>query len=548
MLYRNLFFRISFSLSLLFSPLFITAADGITGWILKQSVQVIATTLGFGGAIAGSRVFDQQAPYRMTHSAQLNTIKVQPTIVNTAVQGGAGTAAPKGNSLSPSDAQILQQWKQIASGYSDEEIDKSIKSSESIVNTAKSNRGYYKQGTKARKELEDHISLYEANIGHLNEEKRSRKELSDQKVRIVKQATTTAATAVVLTTKTAPTTTTQTATMTAVPGTNLWKLSEDRSKVNETTAEDKETAPEKDPKKGPNGKDIAGAAAVHKAKEEVIHRTEKPTKQRTFVDPAKATTPPHQSGVEVQYPTNPGQHDHSWSMRAGHIGKDTPKARQVVNETVKAEHYIGEDNNGNHVYYRVNPEDGKQVWIEIRANGIAKNFGANETHWPVGENGFPKCPDKAKNDNGVLYSIGAAALVGSTTQASPERTQEYREAQRAFVDDYIKKHPMPLPPTLGKMPEAPAESAPLTPKTPEVTLKEAPGSNMWHIRWTYTPSAPSSSADEEPAIWSGRSGGGKSRGRSRHKEVPGETVWHKSAKVSGNGVPGINLWSSKDSK
>ena len=535
------------SLSFLISP-FLKAADGgLTGWIVKQSVQVIATTLGFGGAIVGSKAFDQQSPYRMTHSAQVNTIKAQPTIVDTATQGGAGTAVSKNSSaLSPSDAQVLQQWKQLASGFSDEEIDKSIKSSESIVNTAKSNRGYYKQGTQARKELEDHINFYETNVAHLKAEKQSRKELTQQKERISKQVTTTAATAAVLTTKTAPVGPTQTATMTPVPGTNLWKLSKDGSKGNETTAENKETVPEKDPNKGPNGKDIAGAAAVHKAKEEVIRRTEKPTKQKTFVDPAKATIPPHQSGVEVQYPTNPGQHDHSWSMRAGHIGKDTPKARQTVNETVKAEHYIGEDNNGNHVYYRINPEDGKQIWIEIRANGIAKNFGANETHWPIGEHGFPKCPDQAKNDNGVLYSIGTAALVGSTTQASPERTQEYREAQKAFVDDYIKKHPMPLPPTLGKMPEAPTESAPLTPKTPEVTLKEAPGSNMWHIRGTYTPSAPSSSADEEPAIWSGRSGGGRSR--SRHKEVPGETIWHKNAKVSGNGVPGTNLWSSKDSK
>jgi len=80
------------------------------------------------------------------------------------------------------------------------------------------------------------------------------------------------------------------------------------------------------------------------------------------------------SGHSARFPVNPGQINHIFSQRAGHI-IDTPANRQLLQNAVNGRNFLGVDRFGNRVYTQI-LESGSQVWVYVQ-NGIIQNGGVN---------------------------------------------------------------------------------------------------------------------------------------------------------------------------
>lgn len=254
---------------------------------------------------------------------------------------------------------------------------------------------------------------------------------------------------------------------------------------------------DKDPQKGPNPLETtAGVYGAKKVKEHVQGHGESHTnpkteksladhknhEQKIYDDAQKRLKaerkaeraklnndrqPFHEKGIEAKFPDNPGQKDHMFADRPGHIKERTPNSEKVVLDTVEAGNFKRIDDFGNSLYARTHP-DGNQIWVEVRPNGTIKNCGANEANFHCSLNpttgrwekpsGFPE------TGPGIAYVVGAGflggAMAGSEAKAS-EPASNFKLSNATLeklgikteVVDRIKNDPNPL-----QLPSAPKES------------------------------------------------------------------------------------------
>lgn len=410
--HREWFFRLSYlSLSLLINFLPARGADipgGIASWVIRQSVQVIAGVMGVktsdyllkGNGLSSHADAHYKIDTMIQETKHANNAQSAKVDIDSTHQGGKGTTAKaKQQSGTQYEQYVLDEWHKQEVQYSDKQIDDQIKQNEEIINNAKADRVYYKQGTKARAEVEDHINFYEQNLAQLKEIKESR-----HKEQLSKQVTTLGATTAVLTNKTAGT-----------------------------------SAPQ----------------ALEKATEEPSNKNdEKKDKKQQL--PAPKDPPPHKSGQELEFyeKDNPGKYGHQWRDEGGHFKEDTPTARELIRRTVKEGNYRGVKN-GKYQYDWIDPKTGEQIWVETIGTKI-HNHGINLKPWEVNKaTGFIEAPDGYQRaPTGVIRCEATGAIIWPLVPALMDKLEreaekpnplpdtEVRKLADAAINNYLKENPI----------------------------------------------------------------------------------------------------------
>jgi hypothetical protein len=195
---------------------------------------------------------------------------------------------------------------------------------------------------------------------------------------------------------------------------------------------------------------------------------------------------PRTTGVDFRFPENPGQRDHGWRFDGGHIEKGTPKAREVIINTIKNGKYHGQDDTGNHQYSMIQP-DGNQTFAKVRDNGMIQNQGGCPPgkHWIVGEEGFLVRPDGWDRRLIKPLQYGFAGLLSglaSNVHAGIDYALSPAYEEEEEVESEPKQKPRPV--YKHKLPTAPFDHKPLDglPDMPEAmsyigNLKPAPRSH-----------------------------------------------------------------------
>lgn len=165
------------SLSLLFSPIKIQPAEAIIIWVAGNAIPIAC---GLAGSALGLKwKFDSDTKGLGIEETKKEIEKVEKQIgmfdgKKASENKGCGTAEsrPKARDLKPEA--VLGEWQKQLGGMTDEQLEKTAAMKEEIIEDAKSHRGYYKPGTKARIELEEHIEFYEKALKDTQTEKLAR--------------------------------------------------------------------------------------------------------------------------------------------------------------------------------------------------------------------------------------------------------------------------------------------------------------------------------------------------------------------------------------
>jgi hypothetical protein len=540
-MYNREWFRLYLlSLYLMFHIIPTRGADipgGIAGWVIRQSVQVIAGVMGVKASdyLLKDNGLSRNAEihYKIDSMIQdnKNYNNAQSVKVDTANQGGAGTASEK---RAPSEKSAKSELKTSqatsSSGlegtfgvtmynldvngdafkklheeklptFSDKEIKKEINRTENFINSRRRGSTVVYQHPEETKKI---IASLEKHLELLNKELESRKE-SGQKERFSKQATTTTASAVVMSTQTAPVSAPQP--LEAVPGENIWK------KV--SRGSDK---PEFSEQQLQEMKESRKERKAREAKEK-----EERNKELNGRDPGE---PPHKSKEDLRFveKDQPGQHEHQWRKEGGHFEIDTPTARDLIRRAVKEGTYRG-IKKGKHQYDWINPETGEQIWVETIGNKI-QNHGINVDPWKTGATGFLQRPEGYVRANvpGVIRCDATGAIVwpfvpalienleNGGVKSSPLPDTEVRKLADAALNNYLKENPisgniikMPMSPISHTTPGAHKEDGFIVPYKPTMLEKAPKDYTDKYQWWPFTNDHLPSDFPEAPEVWAGPS-------------------------------------------